>query len=112
MYSSLYSTITTQHPYPLLFATITGSHAFGIASPLSDFDVHGVHLLPISEVLGLGIAHETIERKALHDENGQGIDIATHDLRKFVLLLLKGNGNVLEDIYSPLVVSSDQYTTN
>ena len=60
--------------------------------------------MPLSEVLGLGIAHETIERKTGMLDTGQDVDIATHDLRKFVLLLLKGNGNVLEDVYSRLVI--------
>ena len=104
MVTSLYTTITEAHPYPLLLATITGSHAFGIASSLSDYDVHGVHLLPLSEVLGLGIAHETVEHKTIWNDTKQEVDIATHDLRKFVLLLLKGNGSVLEDVYSHMVV--------
>lgn len=104
--TGLHAAVTRAHPYPLVFATITGSHAFGIASPTSDYDIHGVHLLPLSECLGLGTPHETIERKGMYDAERREIDIATHDLRKFVMLLLKGNGNVLEDLYSPLVVSS------
>jgi predicted nucleotidyltransferase len=28
-----------QHPYPLLFATISGAHLYGFPSPDSDFDV-------------------------------------------------------------------------
>lgn len=93
-----------EYSYPVLFATITGSHAFGCASPESDYDIHGVHLLPVQELLGLGELRETIEHKTVQDR--QEVDIATHDLRKFVRLLLKGNGNVLEDLYSPLVVLS------
>ena len=102
---TLHAAIARLHPYPLLFATITGSHAFGCASPESDYDVHGAHLLSIEEVLGLGQPGETIERKG-EAPDGRETDIATHDLRKFVVLLLKGNGNVLEDLYSPLVICS------
>ena len=36
------------HPYPLLFATISGAHLYGFPSPDSDFDLRGVHLLPLT----------------------------------------------------------------
>jgi len=36
-----------QHPYPLMFATISGAHLYGFPSPDSDFDLRGVHLLPL-----------------------------------------------------------------
>ena len=42
-----------RHPYPLLFATISGAHLYGFPSPDSDFDLRGVHLLPLTEVVGL-----------------------------------------------------------
>lgn len=90
------------YPYPLIFASMAGSHAFGYATDCSDFDVHGVHLLPLSHVLGFNAAKdETIERKV---EGDPAIDLATHDLKKFLLLLIKGNGNILEDIFSPLIL--------
>jgi len=91
------------YPYPLLFASVTGSHAFGYATDFSDYDIHGIHLLPLSHVLGLSATtSETLELKI--DTMEPGLDIATHDLKKFIFLLLKGNGNVLEDLYSPLVL--------
>ena len=34
------------HPYPLLFATISGAHLYGFPSPGSDFDLRGAHLEP------------------------------------------------------------------
>lgn len=98
--------MTDECPYPLVCATITGSHAFGCADALSDYDVHGIHLLPLHNVLGFEPLRETIERKTTHPKDGLEVDIATHDLKKFVLLLLKGNGNILEDLYSPLVLHS------
>ena len=33
-----------RHPYPLLFATISGAHLYGFPSPDSDFDLRGVHI--------------------------------------------------------------------
>jgi hypothetical protein len=91
-----------QHPYPLLFATISGAHLYGFPSPDSDFDLRGVHLLPLEEVVGLETGPETVEKSGLHD--GLEIDLVTHDARKFFSLLLKKNGYVLEQVLSPLVV--------
>ena len=90
------------HPYPLLFATISGAHLYGFPSPDSDFDLRGVHLLPLREVVGLQTAHETIEKSGIHD--GLEIDLVTHDAKKFFGLMLKKNGYVLEQLLSPLVV--------
>jgi predicted nucleotidyltransferase len=91
-----------QHPYPLLFATVSGAHLYGFPSPDSDFDLRGIHLLPLEEVVGLKTGPETIERSGVQD--GLEIDLVTHDARKFFGLLLKKNGYVLEQILSPLVV--------
>ena len=91
-----------QHPYPLLFATISGAHLYGFPSPDSDYDLRGVHLLPLKEVVGLKTGQETIERSGLRD--GLEIDLVTHDARKFFGLMLKKNGYVLEQLYSPLIV--------
>src|SRR5262245_10275679 len=91
-----------QHPYPQLFATISGAHLYGFPSPDSDFDLRGVHILPLQEVVGLHAGPETIEKSGIHD--GIEIDLVTHDVKKFFGLLLKKNGYVLEQLLSPLVV--------
>lgn len=90
------------HPYPLVFATISGAHLYGFPSPDSDFDLRGVHLLPLEEVVGLKCGPETVENSGIRD--GLEIDLVTHDARKFFGLLLKKNGYVLEQLLSPLVV--------
>jgi predicted nucleotidyltransferase len=89
-------------PYPLLFATISGAHLYGFPSPDSDYDLRGVHVLPIAEVAGLNVGQETIEVSGIFD--GLEVDLVTHDALKFFGLLLKKNGYVLEQLYSPLVV--------
>jgi predicted nucleotidyltransferase len=91
-----------QHPYPLVFATISGAHLYGFPSPDSDFDLRGVHVLPLREVVGLHTGPETIEKSGVHD--GIEIDLVTHDAKKFFSLLLKKNGYVLEQVLSPLIV--------
>ena len=91
-----------RHPYPLVFATISGAHLYGFPSPDSDYDLRGCHVLPVQEVVGLDMGRETIEFSKAED--GLELDLVTHDARKFFGLLLKKNGYVLEQLYSPLVV--------
>ena len=82
-----------RHPYPLLFATISGAHLYGFPSPDSDFDLRGVHILPLNQVVGLGQRDETVEKSGVFD--GMEIDLVTHDAEKFFKLMLKLNGYVL-----------------
>src|SRR5437764_1568014 len=91
-----------RHPYPLVFATISGAHLYGFPSPDSDYDLRGCHVLPVREVVGLDVGPETIESSK--EEPGLELDLVTHDARKFFELLLRKNGYVLEQLYSPLVV--------
>src|SRR5262249_17334126 len=91
-----------RHPYPLIFATISGAHLYGFPSPDSDYDLRGCHVLPVPEVVGLDPGRETIESSKTED--GLEVDLVTHDARKFFGLLLRKNGYVLEQLYSPLVV--------
>ena len=94
--------IATSQPYPLLFATISGAHLYGFPSPDSDYDLRGVHVLPLVEVIGLNEKEETIEVSRIQD--GLELDLVTHDIAKFFKLLLQRNGYVLEQLYSPLIV--------
>lgn len=91
-----------RQPHRLVFVTISGAHLYGFPSPDSDFDLRGVHLLPADHVLGLDVRDETLEVSA--DRDGLEVDLVTHDLRKFVMMMLKRNGYVLEQLYSPLVI--------
>lgn len=94
-----------EHPYPLIFATLSGAHLYGFPSPDSDYDIRGTHVLPLVDVIGLREAKETVDRMQVID--GLEIDIVTHDFKMFCeLLLRKKNGNTLEQIYSPLVLAT------
>jgi predicted nucleotidyltransferase len=93
-----------RHPYPLLFATISGAHLYGFPSTDSDYDLRGVHILPASEAVGLLPKQDTIEFAGLR--GGIDMDLVTHDVLKFFTLLLKRNGYVLEQLYSPLIVQT------
>jgi uncharacterized protein len=99
--SQLQGAIQT-HPYPLLFATVSGAHLYGFPSPDSDWDLRGVHVLSAAEVMGLALPRETIQSERV--EGGLELDLVTHDVRKFMGLLLKANGYVQEQLHSPLIV--------
>jgi predicted nucleotidyltransferase len=90
------------HPYRLLFATISGAHLYGFPSPDSDYDLRGAHILPASEAVGLLPKRETIQVEGMRGD--LEMDLVTHDVHKFFTMLLKRNGYVLEQLYSPLVV--------
>ena len=94
--------IVAAQPYPLLFATISGAHLYGFPSLDSDFDLRGAHVLPVAKVVGLDVQDETVEDSRVVE--GLEMDIVSHDIKKFFGLLLKKNGYVLEQLYSPLVV--------
>ena len=113
--------IVAAQPYPLLFATISGAHLYGFPSPDSDYDLRGAHVLPLDAVVGLEVRDETVQQEMMvspdtssglrppSPQSGEGegaleMDIVSHDVKKFFGLLLKKNGYVLEQLYSPLIV--------
>ncbi|MDQ3257458.1 MAG: nucleotidyltransferase domain-containing protein [Acidobacteriota bacterium] len=94
--------VVSEQPHPLIFVTISGAHLYGFPSPDSDYDLRGMHVLPVHEVVGLEPGRETIEMS--EERDGLEIDLVTHDVKKFFGMLLKKNGYVLEQLYSPLVL--------
>ncbi len=98
------STIVQQHPHPLIFATVSGAHLYGFESPDSDWDLRGCHVLPARVVVRLAAPDKAETYEVMGDTEGLDLDLVTHDIRKFMLLLLNRNGYVLEQLLSPLVV--------
>src|SRR4051812_8817916 len=94
--------VIAEQPDPVLFATVSGAHLYGFPSRDSDVDLRGVHLLPAADLVGLREPAET--RSRMWDRDGVEMDLVTHDVRKFVRLMLRRNGYVLEQLLSPLVV--------
>ena len=105
---------------PLLL-TLMGSHVLGIAGPDSDFDVRGIFIASTSLVLSLFPHPQTFNReereffigtrsKTLPDGKSEiedvrvDIDFQVHEIEKVFRLLLKGNGNIVEMLLSPLVI--------
>ena len=98
------SDVVASLDYPAVFATVSGAHLYGFASVDSDLDLRGVHLLPLAELVGLRTGPETLQADGVRD--GVELDVVTHELGKFCRLLLSRNGYVLEQLLSPLVVTS------
>jgi predicted nucleotidyltransferase len=98
--------IVADQRYPLAFATVSGAHLYGFPSRDSDVDIRGAHLLPAAEVVGLRQGPQTLS--AMWTDEGVELDLVTHDLAKFCRLLLRRNGYVLEQVLSPLVVTSGE----
>ncbi|MFD5427116.1 DNA polymerase beta superfamily protein [Streptomyces sp. NPDC127084] len=94
--------VVADQPDRLIFATVSGAHLYGFPSRDSDVDLRGVHVLPVERLVGLREPEET--RSRMWDRDGTELDLVTHDLRKFVRLMLRRNGYVLEQLLSPLVV--------
>ncbi|MEV4640185.1 nucleotidyltransferase domain-containing protein [Actinoplanes sp. NPDC049548] len=91
-------------PYPTVFATVSGAHLYGFASVDSDLDLRASHILPAAEVVGLRTGPETISTDTWRD--GVELDVVSHDLLKFARMLTSRNGYVLEQLLSPLVVTT------
>lgn len=72
---------------------VTGSQAYGLAKPESDYDLVGVTIPPAKYLVGL----ETWEgwNPGPEDED----DFRAYSLRKYIKLLLSGNMNVVETLF-------------
>lgn len=89
------------------FVTVSGAHLYGFPSPDSDVDLRGCHQTPLANVVGLKIINETFDHSTITD--GTEVDIVSHDIGKYFGLLVKNNGYVLEQIYSPLIVCGEEF---
>lgn len=98
----LLAEVARRGPEPI-FATISGAHLYGFASPDSDVDLRGAFMLPASAMLGLHPPSETI---TIEDKSTIDLDWVAHDIRKFARMMTNHNGYVLEQLFSPLVVLS------
>ncbi len=74
------------------YRCVMGSRAFGLNTPDSDTDLRGFYLPPARLQWGLQEVPEQLE----------GDEQTYWEARKFLLLALKANPNVLECLYSPL----------
>src|SRR5262245_56374836 len=93
--------------YDPLFMTVSGAHLYGFPSADGDVDLRGCHLLPLRAVVGLSLPQETVEQQLDHE--GVEVELVSHDVGKYLRLLVKNNGYVLEQIFSPLVILGQEF---
>jgi uncharacterized protein len=79
----------------VIYRCVVGSRAFGLAGEDSDIDRRGVYLPPADLQWSLFGAPEQLENEATQE--------CYWELRKFLILALKANPNILECLYTPLV---------
>jgi uncharacterized protein len=93
--------------YGPLFVTVSGAHLYGFPSADSDVDLRGSHLLPLRDVVGISVPPLTLEHKTI--DNGTEVELVSHEAGKYLRLLLRNNGYILEQILSPLVVIGQRF---
>lgn len=86
----------------LLFVTVSGAHLYGFPSPDSDVDLRGSFAAPLTQILSLDKTRQTWEPEGM--VGGVEVELVGHEIEKYLRLLIKPNGYVLEQIFSPLVV--------
>jgi hypothetical protein len=90
-----------------LFWTVSGSHLYGFSSADSDIDLRGAFAAPLQNLVGLRHAPETREVKG--EFAGRELEAVAHEAGKYLRLLVKHNGYVLEQIFSPLVAHGAEF---
>ena len=93
--------------YRPLFVTVSGAHLYGFPSADSDVDLRGCHQLPLRDVVGLDLPNQTLEHKTVHD--GTEVELVSHEVGKYLRLLVRNNGYILEQIFSPIVVLGQEF---
>lgn len=93
--------------YRPLFVTVSGAHLYGFPSSDSDVDLRGCHLLPLEDVVGIDVPPLTLEHKTVND--GTEVELVSHEAGKYLRLLLRDNGYILEQIFSPIVVVGQEF---
>jgi len=77
-----------------IFEAITGSRAYGLATPESDIDQRSIYIRPFEDLLSL----YDLNKGHVIDETD---DKQLFELRHFMFLLSKSNPNALELLWSP-----------
>ncbi len=86
----------------VIYRVAVGSRAFGLAGELSDEDRRGVYLPPAELTWSLFKPPEQVEFRS------DGIEEVDWELEKFLRLALQANPNLLEALWSPLILHADE----
>ncbi len=91
--------VPTDYDQYLVYRSVIGSRAYGLAHEDSDYDFRGVYLPPASLNWSLYGTPDIIEHK--------DPDQCYWEYGRFIHLALKANPNILEVLWSPLVVQKE-----
>ncbi len=86
---------------------MSGAHLYGFPSADSDIDLRGCFRAPVRDLVGLRKPAETLEPKGAFA--GVETEAVSHELGKYLRMLCKHNGYVLEQIFSPLVACGEAF---
>jgi len=86
----------------IIYRCRVGSRAFGLAHEDSDDDIRGIYLPPARLHWSLRMLPEQLEF------NAEGQDEVYWELEKFLKLALQANPNILETLWTPLVLQADE----
>jgi predicted nucleotidyltransferase len=89
------------------FVTVSGAHLYGFPSSDSDVDLRGCYQLPLRDVVGLDLPNQTLEHETVQD--GTEVELVSHEIGKYLRLLVRNNGYILEQIFSPIVVLGQEF---
>ena len=84
-------------PGKYIVRMITGSHAYGMATPESDIDIRGIFIPTKEYFLGFMKRVEQVEAKGEGNVDGTTI----YDIRKYLKLASDVNPNVIELLFTP-----------
>ena len=87
----------------ILYAVESGSRAWGLASPDSDYDVRFLYVRPMEEYLRLDSPRDVIEWQL-----DEVLDINGWDLRKALVQFQKGNATLFEWAGSPIAYRTSE----
>jgi predicted nucleotidyltransferase len=86
----------------VVYRVAVGSRAFGLATETSDEDRRGIYLPPAEMTWSLTRPPEQIEYAS------EGVEEVDWEIEKFIRLALQANPNLLETLWSPLVLFMDE----
>lgn len=101
--SKIKNELKTRRTGNLLNLSLSGSHTYGFPSADSDFDLRGIFVTDTVCFFKLRPVTETFE------EVYGDYDVVLYELRKAINLILKGNGNLLENLAVEQITTSPEY---
>jgi uncharacterized protein len=92
---------TNVEPF-VIYRVVAGSRAFGLATDASDEDRRGVYLPPADWHWGFDKPPDQVDTKS------DGVEEVVWEVEKFLRLALNGNPNILEVLWAPVVLQTDE----